>query len=115
MKATIAEIESTLRSGSGVRRYSADTYYGGGEWILLTAWLGWYYTEVGEWEKAAQILNWVETQAGPGGNLPEQVKSIQADEGYYRHWNERWGEIANPLLWSHAKYIILSNALAKAP
>jgi hypothetical protein len=25
-----------------VRRYLGDSYYGGGNWILLTAWLGWY-------------------------------------------------------------------------
>jgi GH15 family glucan-1,4-alpha-glucosidase len=112
MKATIAQIESDLRSGAGVRRYSTDTYYGGGDWILLTAWLGWYYAEIGDREKATEALKWVEAQAGPDGSLPEQVKSNQTDDGYYRSWKERWGAIADPLLWSHANYIIVSNALA---
>lgn len=115
MRSTIAQIESTLRSGTGVRRYAADTYYGGGDWILLTAWLGWYYAEIGDWEKATKALKWVEAQAGPDGSLPEQVRSKRTDDGYYRYWNERWGSIADPLLWSHAKYIILSNALAHRP
>jgi hypothetical protein len=29
------------------------------------------------------------------------------DPNYYEPWRERWGDIANPLLWAHAKYIIL--------
>lgn len=115
MRSTIAQIESTLGSGSGVRRYSTDTYYGGGDWILLTAWLGWYYAEIGDWQKATETLKWVEAQAGADGSLPEQVRTNQTDEGYYQYWREHWGPIANPLLWSHAKYIILSNALAKCP
>ncbi|NMC79140.1 MAG: hypothetical protein GYA59_07265 [Chloroflexi bacterium] len=32
--------EKLLRQGGGVYRYLGDVYYGGGEWILLTAWLG---------------------------------------------------------------------------
>jgi GH15 family glucan-1,4-alpha-glucosidase len=27
--------------GGGVYRYRGDSYYGGGQWILLTCWLGW--------------------------------------------------------------------------
>jgi GH15 family glucan-1,4-alpha-glucosidase len=39
MRATVACIETNLRhKGGGVHRYVADTYYGGGEWVLLTAW-----------------------------------------------------------------------------
>jgi len=38
MRATVACIETNLRrEGGGVHRYVADTYYGGGEWVLLTA------------------------------------------------------------------------------
>jgi len=28
-----------------MHRYADDTYYGGGEWVLLATWLGWYYVE----------------------------------------------------------------------
>jgi len=130
--ATVAEIERSLCNGgtsgahtSGVRRYAADTYYGGGEWILLAAWLGWYYAVAnGEPEasgpapkgcfakarptqKISEILAWIEAQADAEGNLPEQVPDNLNDPAYYPLWVARWGPIANPLLWSHAKYIIL--------
>lgn len=52
MQATVTKIEADLRQGGGVHRYATDTYYGGGEWVLLTAWLGWYYTKIGANEKA---------------------------------------------------------------
>ncbi len=106
--ATVAEIEDKLRHGGGVHRYEKDTYYGGGEWVLLTAWLGWYYKRAGEWLKANELKNWVEAQADSQGFLAEQIPVSLTDESYYPLWRDRWGEIANPLLWSHAKYLILS-------
>lgn len=113
MLATIHEIEKTLRAGGGgVHRYAADTYYGGGEWVLLTAWLGWYYAELGVMQKADALRAWVEAQANPQGWLPEQVPGHLIDPSYFPTWQERWGEIATPLLWSHAKYLILECALA---
>ena len=109
MVSTVAKIEYTLRSGGGVHRYETDSYYGGGEWILLTAWLGWYYAAVGEWDKMKSTLDWVEAQALANGFLPEQIPASLNRPGYYDVWRERWGEIAKPLLWSHAKYLILSS------
>ncbi len=119
MQATAAEIERTLRCGSaagvhtyGVHRYAADNYYGGGEWILLSAWLGWYYAQLDAPDspaKIAALLAWIEAQADPEGNLPEQVPTNLNDPSYYSHWLAKWGPIANPLLWSHAEYIILKN------
>ncbi len=113
MLATIEKIETDIHSGGGLRRYSTDTYYGGGEWILLTAWLGWYYAEKGDRERALAALKWVESQADVHGNLPEQVPSALTDSVHFEAWRERWGEIAIPLLWSHAKYIILVHALGQ--
>jgi GH15 family glucan-1,4-alpha-glucosidase len=110
MQATVAKIEAELRRGGGVHRYAKDTYFGGGEWVLLTAWLGWYFTKAGEWLKAKAISKWIEAQADPEGYLAEQIPANLNDEAYYQPWRERWGEIAKPLLWSHAKYIILTKA-----
>ncbi len=111
MKNTIRLIEEKLRKESvGIHRYSTDTYYGGGEWVLLTAWLGWYYFKIGEKDKATQVLQWVEDQANDNGELPEQIPVNLNDESYFPIWQERWGEIARPLLWSHAMYIILRSA-----
>jgi GH15 family glucan-1,4-alpha-glucosidase len=112
MLATVAEIERILLDG-GLHRYVADTYYGGGEWILLTAWLGWYYREsdgaapASQQPKVAQILAWIESHAAPDGSLPEQVSEHLNDPAHYQPWLAKWGPIATPLLWSHAKYVIL--------
>ncbi len=112
VRATVARIEADLRrEEGGVHRYAADTYYGGGEWVLLTAWLGWYYAEVGESEKAREMLAWVEAQADEEGNLPEQVPRTLTAARYLEVWREQRGEIANPLLWSHAKCLILRHYL----
>ena len=109
----MARIEADLARGGGLHRYAADTYYGGGEWVLLTAWLGWYYAELGEAAKARAALRWVEAQADSHGQLPEQVPTNLIDLDYLQPWRERWGEIANPLLWSHAQYLIAAAKLSQ--
>ncbi len=126
MLATVSQIEATLSMGGGLHRYAADTYYGGGEWLLLTAWLGWYYCELARrnpslapdsLEKACRCLEWIENQAGAGlqeGWLPEQVPHHLNEPSFYPVWQARWGQIAIPLLWSHAKYIILYDRLQRA-
>jgi GH15 family glucan-1,4-alpha-glucosidase len=114
IQATVERIDSTLRSG-GVKRYPSDTYYGGGDWVVLAGWLGWYYAEAGEREEAIKLQIWMEEQANSEGELPEQVPTNLIDESYLEIWRERWGEIAQPLLWSHAKYIILHKALNRNP
>jgi GH15 family glucan-1,4-alpha-glucosidase len=78
----------------------------------LTGWLGWYYAQIGEWSHARSALRWIEAQADEQGFLAEQVPATLVDRTFHKIWRERWGEIANPLLWSHAKYIILVEALA---
>jgi GH15 family glucan-1,4-alpha-glucosidase len=110
-KKTIERIETSLLKEGGVQRYPTDTYYGGGEWVLLTAWLGWFYAESGLVEKAAACRQWIEAQANPNGELPEQVPLVLNDPNYYVPWLRQWGEIASPLLWSHAKYLILRYVL----
>lgn len=115
MQATVARIEAELHCpGSGVHRYLADTYYGGGEWLLLAAWLGWYYAQVGERAQAQELLRWVEAQADANGCLPEQVSTHLLAPDHYAEWEARWGPVANPLLWSHAMYLILHRALQLA-
>jgi GH15 family glucan-1,4-alpha-glucosidase len=114
MLATVSRIEEDLMCGGGLHRYKGDTYYGGGEWVLLTAWLGWYHVERGNLERARHLLGWVESQADIHGNLPEQISLNLNDPNYLQPWRERWGEIARPLLWSHAKYLILEHALSSA-
>lgn len=112
MQRTVARIERELHpTGSGVHRHLEDTYYGGGVWVLLALWLGWYYAEVGARDKALALLEWAEAQADADGNLPEQVNTVMLAPDGYQPWVEQRGTIANPLLWTHAKYIILCRKL----
>ncbi len=107
MKGTIGEIEKQLMKNGGVHRYREDSYYGGGEWILLSAWMGWYYLQIGERNKARNMLHWVESQADTELNLPEQISCSLNVPSKLDEWKRQWGDIAKPLLWSHAMYIIL--------
>jgi GH15 family glucan-1,4-alpha-glucosidase len=108
---TVQRIEQCLCEKGGVKRYEEDTYYGGGQWLLLTAWLGWYRARVGDSSSAATCLQWVVDRADPSGNLPEQSLAITNDPLYIDPWRARWGEVASPLLWSHAMYLVLWDAL----
>jgi GH15 family glucan-1,4-alpha-glucosidase len=111
-QATISRIEKDLwRPGGGVYRYLADTYYGGGEWLLLAAWLGWVLVEAEERDRALTLLRWVEEQADDNGYLPEQVSAQLLAPEYLPYWEAKWGPIAKPLLWSHAMYLILCEEL----
>ncbi len=114
MRRTVAEIERTLAVGGGVRRYARDTYYGGGLWVLLSAWLGWYYSQVGRYVEARACLAWVEAQADEAGRLPEQVSASLVDQSCLQPWVEKWGPMAKPLLWSHAMYLCLRAELDKS-
>jgi GH15 family glucan-1,4-alpha-glucosidase len=112
MQATIARIEADLRQdGGGVHRFKSDVYYGGGEWLLLTSWLGWYYAEIGQYQQALDLHTWVRNQATKQGWMPEQVPVHLNHPETFAPWLNKWGEIASPLLWSHAMHIILQKAL----
>lgn len=111
MQRTLGRIERELHaSGSGVHRHLEDTYYGGGAWVLLALWLAWYYIESDHTTKAYALIEWAERQADIHHNLPEQVNTPMLDETFYVPWVEERGPIASPLLWTHAKYIIVLRA-----
>jgi len=112
--ATVQRIEQEIhRPGGGVYRYAADTYYGGGEWILLTAFLAWTYIELGRPADARRLMTWIESQATPAGELAEQVSTHLLDPSRYPEWEQKWGTVACPLLWSHAMVLIVESLLEK--
>ncbi|MEA4882424.1 MAG: glycoside hydrolase family 15 protein [Clostridia bacterium] len=111
MARTVHEIERGLVGEYGVHRYSTDTYYGGGLWLLLTAWLGWHYCGTGAIAKALSCLKWIEEQADEDGCLGEQVSRDLIDPALCDPWIACWGRPADPLLWSHAMYLILRKAI----
>jgi GH15 family glucan-1,4-alpha-glucosidase len=111
----VATIETIKRDligpGGGVYRYLGDTYYGGGEWLLLTSSLAWHEAVAGDSGAAEELRRWVRAQATVGGDLPEQVTGHAQEPLMVESWVERWGPVANPLLWSHAMYLISEAAL----
>jgi isomaltose glucohydrolase len=103
----VAWVEEQLVSpGGGVWRNLDDEYYGGGEWLLLTAMLG-----LAKPERAEECLRWIEAHARFGGLLPEQAQDHLQRPERYEPWVERWGEPPCPLLWSHAMYLRLHHAV----
>lgn len=114
MKKTFEKIEQDLyASTGGVYRYLEDEYYGGGEWILLTAWLGWAYVENGDIAKAKDIKAYIESKQTSDGFLAEQLSDNVLLPERLQPWIDKWGQIATPLLWSHAMYLILDEEIKK--
>jgi isomaltose glucohydrolase len=105
----LARIEGELVSpGGGVHRHLDDVYYGGGEWVLLTAMLGSVYAALGRTDDAQAKLEWIAARAGPDGTLPEQVDDHLLHPEMRSAWIEKWGPPATPLLWSHAMALRLA-------
>jgi GH15 family glucan-1,4-alpha-glucosidase len=110
IRATAERIRTELvRDGHGVVRYLGDTFYGGGAWILLTAWLAWFELESGDLERAEARYRWILAQATPTGELSEQVLTDPQAPGRIAEWTQRWGPVASPLLWSHAMFLVLDH------
>lgn len=106
-RSTVTEVEDALTRG-GVYRYRDDTYYGGGEWVLLAGFLGLCRAAAGETGRATELLVWMAEQADQEGHLPEQVDGHLLHPHRKEEWVQRWGPSANPLLWSHAMYLSLA-------
>lgn len=110
---TLDRIEAELVSGGGVTRYLADTFYGGGGWILLTAWLAWHHARSGRPDRAEPYLQWIEETREERGGLPEQVPVRTTDPWFLRYWTQRWGPSARPLLWSHAMTLLANRGVRR--
>ena len=112
---TVRAVRADLAGpGGGVYRYRGDTYYGGGQWILLTCWLGWIDALAGRGDELARSREWVRAQAQPNGDLPEQVTEHAQAPEMVQPWIDRWGDVATPLLWSHAMYVVMEAAARDA-
>lgn len=108
MVATVRRIDADLVHAGGVHRYRQDTFYGGGEWLLLAGLLGSYRLRRGDSSGAVRQLGWIAAHATADGDLPEQVADHLLDPGSRQTWLDRWGPVATPLLWSHAMYLTLA-------
>jgi GH15 family glucan-1,4-alpha-glucosidase len=106
--ATVAAIEHDLTVDGGVHRYLGDTYFGGGQWPLLSCFLGLAHARAGDLDRARALLDWAASTAGPDGSMPEQVEHHLLDPSRVDEWVERWGPSADPLLWTHAMFLRLA-------
>ena len=107
---TIRAIENELGL-LGTFRHVDDVYFGGGKWLILSAFLALAMLETGEIEKPRAVLEWMYEQANSELNLPEQIASPLLHPESRQEWIDNWGEPAQPLLWSHAMYLKLYWAL----
>ncbi|WP_411720252.1 glycoside hydrolase family 15 protein [Mycetocola sp.] len=113
--ATIARVDEALNVDGGVHRFQADTFYGGGQWPLLSCMLGLAFAAAGDPERARAQLVWAAGTVTGSGFMPEQVDDHLLDPAFTDEWVSRWGTVATPLLWSHAMYIRLAVELGITP
>ena len=106
--ATLDAIDRALNVGGGVHRYLADTFFGGGQWPLLSCFLGLGLAAQGDRDRALRQLSWAAATADSTGALPEQVGEHLLAPAMTQEWVDRWGPVAQPLLWSHAMFIRLA-------
>ena len=109
--ADLVRLVRPLVAGGGVHRHLEDTYYGGGQWLLLTAMLGWVEALAGDEAAARSRLEWVAAHATDDGGLPEQSRDHLLHPDEYEPWLRKWGRPACPLLWSHAMFLTLADVL----
>lgn len=115
MRLTTERIRTELRAASGgIRRYQGDSYYGGNPWVLLTAWLGWHDRLAGNEAEAEFARRWVLEHASAEGTLAEQLIGEPQAPLLEQPWIARWGVVADPLLWSHAKFLLLESGAPAA-
>ncbi|GEL46936.1 hypothetical protein CHO01_20520 [Cellulomonas hominis] len=111
-EATLDAVARDLDVDGGVHRFRADVFYGGGQWLLLSALLGWNHAVAGRTDEAWTQLRWVAAHADPAtGEMPEQVPDHLLHPASRAEWLDRWGTVARPLLWSHGMYLILADEL----
>ena len=110
---TIAVLEAHLTVGGGTHRYLGDTFFGGGQWPLLTCFLGLAHLAAGDRDRADELFDWAAATATADLDLPEQVPGHLIAPGMRQEWIDRWGPVATPLLWSHAMLLRLGIALGR--
>jgi glucoamylase len=124
VKVIDAVLKVETRQGPVWRRYQGDRYgeradgspydgKGGGSgrgWPLLVGERAHYELEAGRVDEAVRLLHVMESFAGDGGMLPEQVWDSDdiPERGLFRG---RPSGSAMPLVWAHAEYLKLRRSL----
>ncbi len=90
----------------GIRRYIGDSYFGGGDWVLLTGLVAWQDAVSGNRARWEAGMRWMRSTVTAEGWLPEQTLARVQFPEFVEQWERRWGSVATPLLWSHAMYLL---------
>ena len=87
----------------GLGRFPTDDNYGGNPWIISTCWMSIHCSLAGDAAAGRALLDWSARHVSGLGMLPEQVDKAN-------------GRVlsAVPLAWSHAMFILASQALARS-
>lgn len=103
MEATARALLERLTSPrvGGLIRYEEDPYRQGNPWILCTLWLGLYRARIGDYQGAAECLDWALKHRTDLDLLPEQVDKVTGQPAW-----------VVPLTWSHAMFVLLALELA---
>lgn len=103
MKNAHALIGAFRYPAGGLGRFPSDNNYGGNPWIISTCWMSIHCSLAGDVVTGRALLEWSAHHTSGLGMLPEQV--AKAD-----------GRVlsAVPLAWSHAMFILASEALAQS-
>ena len=103
MRNARALTESFRYPAGGLGRFPTDNNYGGNPWIISTCWMSIHNSLAGDAAAGRALLDWSARHASGLGMLPEQVDKTD-------------GTVlsAVPLAWSHAMFILASQALARS-
>ncbi|MBN9175756.1 MAG: hypothetical protein J0I43_00075 [Microbacterium sp.] len=112
---TIEVLEAHLTVDGGTHRYLGDTFFGGGQWPLLSCFLGLAHDAAGDEARANELFDWAASTATSRLDMPEQVDHHLIAPGMRQEWIDRWGTAATPLLWSHAMFLRLGIQLGRIP
>jgi len=112
--ASIRAIDDQLNVDGGVHRYLDDTFFGGGQWPLLSCMLGLAQAAAGDRGSALAQLEWAARTETEHGFVPEQVDRHVLAPDRQQEWIDRWGPVATPLVWSHAMIVRLAVELGVA-
>ena len=93
----------------GTHRHLKDVYFGGGPWPLLTAFLALGRASLGDSDFAERALEWISNTANAENQIPEQLSTDLLHPEIRAEWIAKWGVPADPLLWSHAMFLILKS------
>ena len=106
-------LEAHLTVDGGTHRYLGDTFFGGGQWPLLSCFLGLAHDAAGDSARANELFDWAAATATDTLDLPEQVDHHLIAPGMRDEWIQKWGPVATPLLWSHAMLLRLGIQLGR--